>query len=135
MIEKYKTLVVKMNDDATNNATSNTNYKLFVWCGNNYGINMCVAYVGSSAQFKQACSKQLHFHTWFYFNCEVVLVWDLHHVCGSWKTIFLKSISGICGFGDIQKWYPMCWMVDWFRITCGICWFFLHPLFVHVVKN
>jgi hypothetical protein len=28
MIEEYKTLVVKMNDDATNNATISTNYEL-----------------------------------------------------------------------------------------------------------
>jgi hypothetical protein len=58
---------------------------------------------------------------WFCFSCEVVSIWDLNHVCESWEAISSISVSCILGFGDIQKWCPMHWMVDWSRITCGIC--------------
>jgi len=40
-----------------------------MWCGNNYGTDVCDAYVGSYVEFEQVCSKLGHFHMWF---CLVV---------------------------------------------------------------
>jgi hypothetical protein len=61
MFGKYKTLVVKMIDDVVINASIHTKYER-VWCENSYGINVCVAYVGSSTKIDQTCSKQGNFH-------------------------------------------------------------------------
>jgi hypothetical protein len=108
--------------DATNNAIVDTKVLwTFMWCGNSHGINMCATYLEVMQSLNKFAQNRDTFIWDFVSIVLVVSIWNLHHVCGAWEIIFPWSISSIHGFGDIQKWCPMDWVADWFRIACENC--------------
>jgi hypothetical protein len=102
MIKKYKTLVVKMNDDATNNAITNINYELLCDVEIVMGLTCVLPMLEVVHNLNKLVQNNyifilILFQLWSCVNSKFTpRIWIL-------KKIFLKSISSICGFGDIQK--------------------------------